>query len=177
MHFFKTLSIGIVTSIVLFSSQAFAIDLYGFGSYWEKKDVDGSWGAGIGLSLPIITDHLRLDGRVYYFEDTDAKRDFGSVQMTPIDFGLQVHILPSSAFDPYVLGGVSYIYVDDDTRFSNLDSNLGGYLGAGLDIDLGSSFIKLFGEAMYRFAKIDGSFDRDIDASGFTTNIGLKLHF
>lgn len=177
MKYFKMLIFAFLISITFCGSKAFALDLYGFGSYWDKKDVDGSWGAGIGLSLPIIIDHLRLDGRIYYFEDSDAKHDIGSAKMNPIDLGLQVHILPSSAIDPYVLGGVSYIYVDDDTRLSNLDSKWGGYLGAGLDIDLGSSFIKLFGEAMYRFAKIDGSFDNDIDASGFTTNIGLKIHF
>lgn len=177
MKFVKVLFLGLLISILFCGSRAFAIDLYGFGSYWDKKDVDGSWGAGIGVSLPIIIDHLRLDGRAYYFEDSDAKRDVGSVQMIPLDLGLQVHILPSSAIDPYILGGISYIYVDDDTRWSNLDSKWGSYLGAGLDIDLGSSFIKLFGEAMYRFAKIDGNFDRDIDASGFTTNIGIKLHF
>jgi hypothetical protein len=28
------------------ASQAFAIDVYGFGSYWEKDDVDGTWGTG-----------------------------------------------------------------------------------------------------------------------------------
>ncbi len=177
MRCVKVLFFGILISILFSGSKAFAIDLYGFGSYWDKKDVDGSWGAGIGLSLPIIIDHLRLDGRAYYFQDSDAKRDIGSVQMIPFDLGLQVHILPSSTIDPYILGGISYIYVDDDTILSNLDSKWQGYLGAGIDIDLGSSLIKLFGEALYRFARIDGSFDRDIDASGLTTNVGLKLHF
>ena len=43
--------------IVLFAgSQAMAVDLYGFGSYWDKEDVEGTWGGGLGLSLGLFTD-------------------------------------------------------------------------------------------------------------------------
>ncbi len=126
--------------------------------------------------MPLFTEHLRLDGRAYYFDDSDVKRDRESLQLIPFDFGLQVHILPSGPVDPYVLGGVSYLYVDNSNG-PDRDSEFGGYVGAGLDVELGSSFIKLFGEAIYRFAEIDGMRDNDIDVSGFTGNIGVKLHF
>lgn len=176
MKMFKVLFFSFMISILFCVSNALAIDLYGFGSYWDKKDVEGSWGAGLGLSLPLVTEYLRLDGKAYYFGDSDLERGKGSVKTIPFDLGLQVHILPSGQVDPYILGGVSYVYVDASDWY-NINSGFGGYIGAGLDVELGSSFVKLFGEALYRFARVDGSFDKDIDLSGFTGNIGVKIHF
>ena len=170
----KVLSFCLLFLVLICSSKAFAIDLYGFGSYWDQKDTEGTWGGGIGLSLPLFTERLRLDGRAYLFENNDIGRD-GDLSITPFDLGLQVHILPSASVDPYILGGVSYIYVDSD-RFE-VDSTVSGYLGLGLDVNLGIPLVKLFGEAIYRAAELDRKVGEDIDASGFTGNIGLKLHF
>lgn len=153
------------------NSNALAIDAYGFGSYWDQKDADGVWGGGLGLSLPLFTEHLRLDGRAYGFENNDI----GDITITPFDLGLQAHILPSGTVDPYVLGGFSYIYVDSDRI--DVDSTISGYLGVGMDVNLGIPLVKLFGEAIYRHAELDRRFGEDIDVSGFTGNIGVKLHF
>ncbi len=159
--------------VLLLASTAQAIDLYGYGSYWDKKDAEGTWGAGLGLSLPLFTEHLRLDGRMYFFEDSDVDRD--KLTLTPFDLGLQVHILPNSSVDPYVLGGVSYIYANADRW--DVDSSFGGYVGGGLDIELGIPLFKLFGEGLYRFSTVDRAFGGDVDVSGFTGNVGLKFHF
>ncbi len=153
------------------STKASAIDLYGFGSYWDQKDADGVWGGGLGLSLPLFTEHLRLDGRAYGFENNEI----GDITITPFDLGLQAHILPSGTVDPYVLGGFSYIYVDSDRI--EVDSTISGYVGVGLDVNLGIPLVKLFGEAIYRHAELERTFGEDIDVSGFTGNVGLKLHF
>jgi len=93
----------------------------------------------------------------------------------PFDLGLQGHFLPHGRVDPYILGGISYVYADADNI--EVDSNISGYIGAGLDVALGNSPVKIFGEALYRANKIETEFDEDIDVSGFTGNIGLKLHF
>ena len=170
----KTVFLCLLFLVVLGSSKAFAIDLYGFGSYWNQDDTGGTWGGGIGLSLPLFTERLRLDGRVYLFENSDIGDD-GDLSVTPFDLGLQIHILPSATVDPYILGGISYIYVDSD-RFE-VDSTVSGYLGLGLDVNLGIPLVKLFGEAIYRAAELDRKFGEDIDTSGFTGNVGLKLHF
>ncbi len=155
------------------SSSAMAVDVYGFGSYWDKGDVDGTWGTGLGVSLPFIVDALRIDGRVHYFEDSDYGR--GEITVTPFDLGLQLHLMPDANVDPYVLGGISYNYVD--TEYLNLDSTFGGYLGAGLDMNLGTSLFKLFGEVMYRFSDLDEVDGHNLDASGMSANFGLKFHF
>ena len=169
----KSVVLCLLFSVLLLSSQALAIDLYGFGSYWDKNDVDGTWGGGLGLSLPLFTEYLRLDGRAYFFQNSDLGTD--ELKLMPFDLGLQVHILQDGTLDPYLLGGVSYVYADAD--LIDVDSNISGYIGAGLDWTLGDTFFKIFGEVLYRANKIETNFSEDIDVSGVTGNIGLKLHF
>jgi len=166
------LSMGLI--VLLFSSQALALDLYGFGSYWEKKDADGQWGAGAGLSIPLFTEHFKLDGRAYYFEKSTVGED-GEIRLIPFDLGLQLHLFPNGVLNPYALGGITYVYADSD-RF-DVDSDFGGYIGGGLEWAIPSSIVKIFGEALYRYNQIDVSDFDDLDVSGFTGNVGLKLNF
>lgn len=169
----KIVMAGLFFCILGLSSQAFAIDVYGFGSYWEKDDIEGTWGAGVGVSLPIVIDNIRLDGRAHSFESSAVETD--EVKVTPFDLGAQVHLYPQGAVDPYVLGGISYNYVE--TERLNLDSKFGGYLGAGVDLELIGTPFKLFGEFLYRFSDIENIDGHNLDASGVTANIGLKFHF
>ena len=114
-----------------------------------------------------------MDGRAYFFQNSDLGTD--ELKLMPFDLGLQVHILQDGTLDPYLLGGVSYVYADAD--LIDVDSNISGYIGAGLDWTLGDTFFKIFGEVLYRANKIETNFSEDIDVSGVTGNIGLKLHF
>ncbi|MGW8161473.1 MAG: outer membrane beta-barrel protein [Desulfobulbales bacterium] len=157
------------------TTQAQALDLYGFGSYWDRGDLGDTWGGGAGINFPLIIDLIRLDGRVYFFDSSKVGTE--NVNITPVDLGLQIHLFPGGSFDPYVLGGVSYNFVDSGSL--DLDSKFGGYLGGGLELGLGSSHLfSVFAEALYRYTDISGDFDwNDVDASGFTANIGLKFHF
>lgn len=176
MRYLKIVLLGFLFSAVFCVSNAAAIDLYGYGSYWNKQDADGTWGAGIGLALPLFTEHLRLDGRAHFFSDGDAGIIYENVTMIPFDLGLQVHILPYGKVDPYLLGGVSYLYVDTSSEV-DLDSKFSGYIGAGLDVALGTRLVKLFGEVIYRFAELDGILEENIDVGGFNGNVGIKFHF
>jgi hypothetical protein len=160
--------------IVSMPPPVFAIDLYGFGSYWDRDDVEGAWGGGVGASLPLLIDYLRLDGRIYFFENSKLGPD-DELTLMPVDLGLQVHILPDRSIDPYLLGGISYLYADADKI--DVDSKFGAYLGAGVDVELNIPFFKIFAEAMYRFNEIDSVLADDPDVSGFTGNIGLKFNF
>ena len=49
MKLFKIVFSGLLISIVFCGSHASAIDLYGFGSYWDQKDGDGIWAGYCGL--------------------------------------------------------------------------------------------------------------------------------
>jgi len=150
------------------------MDLYGFGSYWDRDEVDGAWGGGLGASLPLFIDYFRLDGRIYFFENSELGSD-DELTLLPVDFGLQVHIFPDGSMDPYVLCGFSYLYADAEKI--DVDSKFGVYVGAGVDFDLSMPFFKVFAEAMYRFNELDAALDNDLDVSGFTGNIGLKFTF
>ena len=176
MNYSRIASLGLLISILFCGSTASAIDLYGYGSYWSKQDADGSWGAGVGLAIPLFTEHVRLDGRAHFFSDSDAGIIYENVTMIPFDLGLQVHLLPSGRIDPYLLGGASYLYVDNSSEV-DLDSRFSGYIGAGIDLPLGTSLVKIFGEALYRFAELDGILGENIDVGGFTGNVGIKFHF
>jgi hypothetical protein len=154
-------------------APATAIDLYGFGSYWDRGDADGKWGIGLGGSLPLFTDFLRLDGRIAFYENSDLGRG-DDLTMTPVDLGLRVHPLPESEFDPYALGGVSCIYADAER--SDVDSSFGAYLGGGVAWDP-FAFVRLFGEVVYRFQELDGERGRQIDVDGLTGNVGVRVSF
>jgi hypothetical protein len=154
-------------------SPAPAIDLYGFGSYWDKGDAEGTWGAGIGMGLPLMTDHIRLDGRVYFFENSTLGKD-DELTLIPVDLGVQVHLLPDAEFNPYALAGVSFIYADADR--SDVDSSVGSYLGGGIEW-APFTLIRLYGEAVYRFQELDGGRGDDIDVSGMTGNVGARILF
>ena len=45
MRYLKIELLGFLFSAVFCVSNAAAIDLYGYGSYWNKQDADGTWGA------------------------------------------------------------------------------------------------------------------------------------
>jgi len=154
-------------------SPAMAIDLYGFGSYWDKGDADGKSGFGIGLSLPLLTEHLRLDGRVYFIENSTLGED-DDLTLIPIDLGVQLHLMPDASLNPYALCGLSFIYADADR--TDVDSSFGSYLGGGLEW-APLPIIKLFGEAVYRFQELDGGRGGDLDVSGMTGNVGVKIYF
>ena len=171
----KTLLLSAAVTAVFCCTSAYAVDLYLFGSYWDKDEADGAGGGGVGIALPLFTEHLLFDVRAYVFEDSDIDEQLESVSMVPLDLGLQFHFLPNGSADPYLLGGLTYLYVDDNEDV--LDSNLSGYLGAGVDIPLGTSVFNLFGEALYRFAELDGLGDTTYDVGGFSGNLGVKFHF
>ena len=162
-----------VCVLLLAGSPAMALDIYGFATYWDKGDADGKSGFGLGVGLPVFTDHLRLDGRVYFIEDSTIGRN-DELTMVPFDVGLQAHLMPDMAFDPYALAGISYIYADADR--SDVDSSLGGYLGGGVQW-APFPIVTLFGEVVYRFQELDGGRGSEIDVSGMTGNVGMRLSF
>ena len=169
----KNQLLGAVCALLLAASPAMALDIYGFASYWDKGDADGKAGFGLGIGMPIFTDHLRLDGRVHFIEDSSFDRN-DELTMIPIDVGLQAHLMPGMAFDPYALAGLSYIYADADR--SDVDSSLGAYLGGGVQW-APFSMVTLFGELVYRSQELDGGRGSAIDVSGMTGNFGVRFSF
>ena len=150
-----------------------AVDLYGFASYWDKGDVRGKGGFGIGIGTPVYSEHLRLDGRIYIIGQSSLGPG-DDLTMVPFDFGLQLHLMPHADLDPYAMAGVSYIYADADR--SDVDSSFGAYFGAGIEW-APVSFLRVFGEGIYRAQELNGRQGSSIDVSGLTCNVGLKFSF
>jgi hypothetical protein len=43
----KLLSLCLLFLVLFYNSKAFAIDLYGFGSYWDQNDTNGTWAVAL----------------------------------------------------------------------------------------------------------------------------------
>lgn len=159
--------------ILLAGAPAGAVDLYGFASYWDKGDVEGRWGYGIGLRAPLLFEQLKLDGRVAFYDDSPLGRH-DELTLIPFDLGVQALLFPSATLAPYALAGFSFLYADADR--TDVDSSFGGYLGGGLEW-APVSFLSLHGEVVYRMQEVDRGRGDDIDLSGITANLGVKLSF
>lgn len=177
---FDLKSVGLVVTLIvsLFVgglTPATALELYACGSYWDGEDSDGVMGAGLGASIPLLIDHLRLDGRAYFFDKAEFDRS-DRLELAPIDLGLQLHLFPDGTWDPYVLGGVSFIYAD--AREAPSDYAWGSYGGVGLELRW-LEHLPIFAEFMYRSADVDLDwFHYDsVDVSGWNANFGLKIQF
>ncbi|QQG66663.1 outer membrane beta-barrel protein [Desulfobulbus oligotrophicus] len=165
--------LGLICAFFIFSSPALAIDLYGFASYWDKGDIDGKAGFGIGLGVPVFSDYIRLDSRIHFVKDSTFDGN-DELTLIPFDVGLQAHLMPGMSIDPYALAGVSFVYADADK--SDVDSSFGGYLGGGVEWTP-FHIASFFGEAVYRFHELSGSRGSHIDLSGMTWNIGVRFSF
>lgn len=174
MHRARTKRVCSVALLALLAgAPAGAVDLYGFGSYWDKGDVEGRWGYGIGLSAPLFFEQIKLDGRVTLYDDSPLGRH-DDLTLIPFDLGLQALLFPSATLAPYALAGFSFLYADADR--TDVDSSFGGYLGGGLEWSP-ISFISLHGEVVYRLQEVDRGHGDNIDVSGITGNLGIKLSF
>lgn len=162
----------IICMCSLVSFKAHAIDLGLNASYWDTDEGEGAWGYGAQVGFPFIIDHLHLEARAYKFEE-DGGALFGDVDITPIDAGLAFFFTKDETVNPYLVAGVSYLYVDSEDL--DLDDDFGYYGGAGLDFDISNGF-RLVGEAIFRSAEFDSDagFDESFDTSGVTFNLGLR---
>jgi opacity protein-like surface antigen len=143
-------------------------------SYWSVEDGSNSWGWGGKLGIPLLTDHLKVEGRAYWFPDSGESRQ-GDVLIVPVDLGAAISLLPDSEVNPYIIAGAGYVFVDADEY--DLDGDLGYYAGAGVELGLAPS-LELFTELLVRFVEFDADrrFDSDsYDATGISVNVGMQF--
>ena len=169
------LSVATFVMLVTMSSRALALDLGVMGSYWSMENTDGSAGFGAKAGLPLLTDYLKAEARGYWFSDINDTFG-GDVDIVPIDFGLSVSFLPHSEVNLYGVGGLGYLFVNDDDV--SLDNDLGYYIGGGFEVDLIGP-VELFSEVLYRFAEFEAdgrlSGRGELDTSGLCANVGLQF--
>lgn len=160
--------------LMLFSAPTWAGSFSLFGSYWDSKDADASWGAGARVGFD-LTKRLELEFHgTYYPKFKNDEFPGTSIDITaiPVDGGLKFNFTPDKGVNVFVGAGASYYFLSTDPG-SVKDEN-GVYFDAGLDIGPKDG-TRFFAEVMWR--KVDtsvsfGSFDNDVRFDGIDLNAG-----
>ena len=151
----KKITIGLLTLAFVQIASAWNVGL--FASHWSHKDGDAVWGAGV-LLLPEI---VPVEVRGTFYERSDT----GTLQASPIDVGLALNLTRFERGRISAVGGASYYWMD--AKGSSPDNEFGWYAGGRIEFAPHQQY-GLFGEALYRGAKLD-----DADFSGVTFNLGI----
>ena len=160
--------------LALFSAPSWAGSFSVYGSYWDTKDADASWGAGVRTGFN-FTKMLELEFRGTYYPDFKNDQFSGQAfELTaiPVDGGLKLNFLPDQVVNPFIGGGVTYYFLSTDP--GSVEDQSGVYLNGGLDIGAKDS-ARFFAELMWR--KVDtalsfGAFDEDVKFDGVSLNAG-----
>ena len=178
MKLMKLKTVVMVLAILtMFSAPSWAGSVAAYGSYWNSKDADNSWGAGVDFGFNFVK-HMELEIHgTYYsgFQNDDFAGTSTSIDLTviPVDAGLKFDFLPDKTVNPFVGGGVSYYFLS--TTPGSVDDQTGVYLNAGIDAG-GKTGARFFAEVMWR--KVDtsvsfGSFEQDVNFDGLSMNAGV----
>lgn len=160
--------------LTLFSAPSWAGSSSVFGSYWDSKDSDASWGAGgrVGFDL---TKRFELEFHgTYYpdFQNDEFPSQSFDLTAIPVDGGMKFNFTPDQTVNVFVGAGVSYYFLSISP--GEVDDETGIYLDAGVDIG-DRDGARFFAEVMWR--KVDtslsfGSFDGDVKFDGLSLNAG-----
>jgi len=194
----RLLSVSIVTLALLSAAPAFASDFGLFGSYWNTRDADDTFGGGIEFAFPFGQSPLGLELRGTYnqelsndavgnlFEPNEGFFRENSLQAIPVEAGLRWNFNPTGNISPWISGGVSYVFLDvSDIEGAEIDDETGWYAG------LGSRFgshegVNFFGEVLYRATEatvnrprnnVDLQDHVNIELDGVVVNAGVMWNF
>jgi len=161
--------------LTLFSVPCRAGSFSLFGSYWDTKDADASWGAGarVGFNL---TKRFELEFHGTYYPDfKNDQFPAGPLKLkaTPVVGGLKLNFLPDQVVNPFVGAGATYYFLDTDP--GSVDNKTGVYFDGGLDIG-SKDGARFFAEVMWRKVNTSisvGSFDDEVKFDGLDLNAGI----
>lgn len=184
---------------LLSASPALAGGFGLFASYWDTRDADETFGGGVNLTIDLGESPLDIELRGTYnqelsdepvgnlFDDDEGFFEENSLQAIPVEAGLRYNFNTEGTFNPWISGGVSYIFLDlSDLEGVEIDDETGWYAG------LGSSFgdpdgVNFFGEVLYRATEatvnrrdpdnIDLEDTVKIELDGVVVNAGVMWAF
>lgn len=163
----------------------------GFGTDFDSKF---SYGASATM---FCTPHFAAEVAVFSLRsdaalmlDGGTPLDLGKLELVPITFGAQFHILGQSRFDPYIGAGGAYVMADD--LFSadlesvgigaiQLENKLTYYLNAGLGVQI-TRGLAIVADGRY-LAYETGSrssstgVNEDLELNPMILSAGLRLRF
>lgn len=152
------------------------------GFYTPNDDRDGLDGYDTGGNFNVMlgarmSPFFAVEGSVGGFvAERDSWGD-DEVSVIPLTLGARL-IMPNPVIEPYIGGGFGIYFSSLDEPSSGIDddsSDFGGYLSLGLDFWL-SPQVALNFEGRYQW--IEAEFDDvDVDLSGWTANIGVRVTF
>ena len=179
----KSILTAILTAMLIVPG-AYASSLGAFVAYWDTKDAEDEFGAGVKLQLPLDR-AIALELRASIFEFKDEE---GGIEVTldviPLEAGLIFSLAPGKDINPYIGGGAGYYIMDGEVKLGGMKSDLdvdnevGYYAVGGIEVKLGKS-VALFVEAKYTWLKIKKveGIDADAKLDGIGGNAGLLLRF
>lgn len=147
-----------------------------------------NWGLGRFLSLEAAAFGLRSEAGLLL--DGTAPVDLGSLNLTPIMAGVQVHPLANSRFDIYAGAGAAYVITDDfnsrdlDTLGLGrieLDSDFTYYINAGIGFQITEGFGIALDARQIAYEPSSRStatgVEQDLDITPRIYSAGLRLRF
>lgn len=166
-------------------------DLDGFATEFDDGGGLGAsinWGIGRFLSIEGAAFGLRSDAGLLF--DGSAPIDLGSLNLTPLMAGVQVHPLGDSRFDIYAGAGGAYV-ITDDFNSSNLDtlglgrieidSDLTYYINAGIGFQITEGFGIALDARQIAYEPTTRSsatgVEQDLDITPRIYSAGLRLRF
>jgi hypothetical protein len=164
----------ILAILTLFSAPSWAGSFSLFGSYWDSKDADASWGGGARVGFD-LTKKFELEFHGTYYPDfKDDQFPGTTIELTaiPVDGGLKFNFTPDKTVNSFVGAGVSYYFLS--TSPGSVEDQTGVYLDAGLDIG-DKDGVRFFAEVMWRNVDTSVSFggaDNDVQFDGLGFNAG-----
>jgi len=191
-------ALGVTLLLLVTASAAKAADFKLYGSYWNTSDADDTFGGGLGISFPLGSTPLALSfAGTYYQELSDEPvsnlfdPDEGvfkeeSLEVLPVDAGLQYNFTPNGPFNAWIEGGFSYFFIDTTRAGFDVDDETGWHASVGSRFGSpgGANF---FAEALYRSTEatvrradrddVDVDEDVAIDLDGFAVNAGILWTF
>ena len=137
----------------------------GLGGY----DTGGSFDVGIGSR---VSHNLAIEGTFGMYA---ADRGSDEVAVVPLTFGARL-ILPAPVVEPYVGAGLGIYFAGlEEPGIDASDTTIGGYGSLGLDAWLNPRTALNF-EGKYHW--VEPTFNGiDVDASGWTLSLGVRISF
>lgn len=158
------------------------------GIFEPNDDIDGLRGYDSGGSFDLgigsrVSPVFAVDGT---FGGYGSERGSDEATVVPLTIGGRL-IIPHPFLEPYVGGGIGLYFtsldeprVDPDLDIDDTSTDFGGYMSVGLDMWLNPRAALNF-EGKYHW--IEPTFqaasgrDWDVDMSGWTLNLGVRIAF
>lgn len=156
-------------------------------STWDTDDMSDDEGVGFKIEFD-VGQYVDFEIRGAWLDElgTSTQGEVFQLEAMPVDVGLSTDFLHDRKVQPFVGGGLSYVFLNAKVAGDSVlrtDDEVGYYLVAGLRGSL-TERVSLFGELLRRDLKTeitsDGFLNRDFEnfsanLAGIGANVGLSL--